>query len=455
MRRNAGARGTIMMLRILAVVSACVCFAASAEAVPVFRPQTSALLQTVQDGGQKRDVWRSPSSLDQFPRLGAADCARYGRENGYPECDGVPVAAKPAEAAAPPAPPLPPESEITESPAPLTAPLPVRRAGLPKQKTPSAWRSGTTRLETPEGPDDGLGKTLGALLIATFDGSDPIQDGPRWAAAALRDGRIGGVLLRGANIESPVQLIALTSFLTEGQRLPPLILIERPGGASDALTGKAGFQAVASAREIGAQGDALEAFNVYQQLADSLSAAGIGMNLGPSATACPDDGAAPDCFGSEPRHSAAFATAFSLAHQSRGVLTGLRYVPRSGGLAALYEIMKRKGPDALIVGDDLEMAKTLRLARYSGAIILDRAAENGRPRVGPILAEALRRSADMVLLRSSADLSGADLAAVRSAIDSGALSKARIEDAARRTAILRMQLKTTRSQVASQIGASQ
>ncbi|HEY7647057.1 MAG TPA: hypothetical protein VH858_18590, partial [Hyphomicrobiales bacterium] len=288
-----------MMLRILAVVSACVCFAASAEAVPVFRPQTSALLQTVQDGGQKRDVWRSPSSLDQFPRLGAADCARYGRENGYPECDGVPVAAKPAEAAAPPAPPLPPESEITESPAPLTAPLPVRRAGLPKQKTPSAWRSGTTRLETPEGPDDGLGKTLGALLIATFDGSDPIQDGPRWAAAALRDGRIGGVLLRGANIESPVQLIALTSFLTEGQRLPPLILIERPGGASDALTGKAGFQAVASAREIGAQGDALEAFNVYQQLADSLSAAGIGMNLGPSATACPDDGAAPDCFGSE------------------------------------------------------------------------------------------------------------------------------------------------------------
>jgi beta-glucosidase-like glycosyl hydrolase len=250
-------------------------------------------------------------------------------------------------------------------------------------------------------------------------------------------------------------LIALTSFLTEGQRLPPLILIERPGGASDALTGKAGFQTLASAREIGAQGDALEAFNIYQQLADSLSAAGIGMNLGPNATACPDDGAAPDCFGSEPLHSAAFATAFNLAHQSRGVLTGLRYVPRSGGLAALYEIMKRKAPDALIVGDDLEMAKTLRLARYSGAIILDRAAEAGRPRVGPILAEALRRSADMVLLRSSADLSGADLAAVRSAIDTGALSQARIEDAARRAGVLRMQLKATRSQIASQIGVTQ
>jgi hypothetical protein len=455
MRRNAGARGTIMMLRFLAVVSACVCFTVNAEAVPVFRPQTSALLQTIQDGGQKRDVWRSPSSLDQFPRLGAEDCARYGRENGYPECDGVPIAAKPAEAAAPPAPPSPQEPETTAPPAPLAAPLPVRRAGLPEKKPPSAWQSGTTRVETPDVPDDGLGRTLGALLIATFDGSDPIQDGPKWAAGALRDGRIGGVLLRGANIESPVQLIALTSFLTEGQRLPPLILIERPGGAGDALTGKAGFQALASAREIGAQGDALEAFTVYQQLADSLSAAGIGMNLGPNATACPDDGAAPDCFGSEPLHSAAFATAFNLAHQSRGVLTGLRYVPRSGGLAALYEIMKRKAPDALIVGDDLDMPKTLRLARYSGAIILDRAEEAGRPRAGPILAEALRRSADMVLFRSSADLSGPDLAAVRSAIDSGALSKARIEDAARRAGVLRMQLKATRSQFASQIGASQ
>lgn len=448
-------RGTIMMLRILAVVSICVCFAARAEAVPAFRPQTSALLETVQDGGQKRDVWRSPSSLDQFPRLGPGDCARYGRQNGYPECEGEPVAAKPAEAAALPAAPSPQEPETTESPAPLTAPLPIRRAGLPKKKTPSAWQSGTTRLETPVVPDDGLGKTLGALLIATFDGSDPIQDGPKWAAGALRDGRIGGVLLRGANIESPVQLIALTSFLTEGQRLPPLILIERPGGVSDALAGKAGFQALASAREIGAQGDALEAFTLYQQLADSLSAAGIGMNLGPSATACPDDGAAPDCFGSEPLHSAAFATAFNLAHQSRGVLTGLRYVPRSGGLAALYEIMKRKAPDVLIIGDDLEMAKTLRLARYSGAIIRDSAAEAGRPRVGPILADALRRSADMVLLRSSTDLSGTDLAAVRSVIETGALSKARIEDAARRAGVLRMQLKATRSQFASQIGAPQ
>jgi hypothetical protein len=220
----------------------CVCFAAGAEAVPAFRPQTPALLQTVQDSGQKRDVWRSPSSLDQFPRLGAKDCARYGRANGYPECDGVPIAAKPAEAAALPAAPSPQEPEITESPAPLTAPLPARRVGLPDKRTLSAWQGGTTRLETPVIPDDGLGKALGALLIATFDGSDPIQDGPKWAADALRDGRIGGVLLRGVNIESPVQLIALTSFLTEGQRLPPLILIERPGGASDALPARQAFR---------------------------------------------------------------------------------------------------------------------------------------------------------------------------------------------------------------------
>ena len=76
-----------MILRLFALSSACVCLAARADAVPMFRLQPSSPLETVQDRDEERDVWRSPqNSLANFPFLGRDDCARYGRKNGYREC---------------------------------------------------------------------------------------------------------------------------------------------------------------------------------------------------------------------------------------------------------------------------------------------------------------------------------------------------------------------------------
>jgi len=455
-----------MILRLFALLIACVCLTGKADAVPMFRPQLSSPLETVQDRNEKRDVWRSPRSLKNFPFIGQDDCIRYGRKNSYPECEGTPPEKPTSNAAVTPERPAIQKPQLVAPQVPPQAPLPVRRAKILDDEA-SPWRSGITTSEEPlaagASAEDGFAKTLGALLIVTFEGRNATEDGPKRVANALKQGRIGGVLLRGANIESPVQLKALTAFLAEGQVQAPLILIEHSGRSDNALAHAAGFQPIASPREVGARGDALEAFDIYQQMAESLAAAGVSLNVGPSASACRDDASAAtmDCFGSDPRHSAAFATAFNLAHQSQGVLTAMRYqAPVGGDDAALNEMAKRKAPDALVVGARIansplgtKTANTLRPAGYSGAILLDSFDEQG---AAEKLVDALNHGADMVLFRTAfaleAGLPDTALAGIRSAIGAGRLAQARLDDAVSHAASLRQQVQASQSRIVSRAG---
>lgn len=441
-----------MILRLFAPLIACVCLAGRADAVPIYRLQLSSPLETVQDRGEKRDVWRSPrNSLKNFPFIGQDDCARYGQKIGHRECDGA------SEADA---------TRKSRLVAPK-APLPVRRAKILDEKAAAPWEIGIAASEETlaAGPstEDRFAKTIGALLILAFEGRDPAEDGPKRVANALRQGRIGGVLLRRANIGSPTQLKALTAFLAEGQGQAPLILIEHSGGSDSALSQAAGFQPIAAPREVGARGDALEAFDIYQQMAESLAAAGVSLNVGPSASACQDDASAAttDCFGSDPRHSAAFATAFNLAHQSQGVLTAMRYqAPVIGDATAFNEMAKRKPPDALVVGAltanpslGTKTANTLRPAGYAGAILLESFDEQD---AAEQLVDALNHGADMVLFRTAFGLEtgfpDTALAGIRSAIHAGRLAQARLDDAASHTGLLRQQVRTSQSRIVSRAG---
>ncbi len=451
-----------MILRLFAPLIACVCLAGNAAAVPIFRLQPSSPLEAVQDRDEKLDVWRSPRKpLKNFHFLGQDDCARYGQKIGYPECKGA------SGADATPEPSAIQEPQLVAPQVPPEAPLPVRRAKILDDKAASSWRSGITTSEEPlaagASTEDRSAKTLGTLLIVTFEGRSAAEDGPKRVANALKQGRIGGVLLRRANIESPAQLKALTAFLAEGQTQAPLILIEHSGGSDNALAQATGFQPIASPRKVGARGDALEAFDIYQQMAESLAAAGVSLNVGPSASACRDDASAAtmDCFSSDPRHSAAFATAFNLAHQSQGVLTAMRYqAPVGGDAAALNEMAKRKAPDALVVGartaasrPGTKTANTLRPAGYSGAILLDSFDEQG---AAEKLADALNHGADMVLFRTAfaleAGLPDTALAGIRSAIGAGRLAQARLDDAVSHAASLRLQGHALRLRSVSRAG---
>jgi hypothetical protein len=450
-------RGTIMILRLIVFCGACACLAGRADAMPVLGLQLSSPLQTV----QSRDVWHSPqNSLDNFPLLGPEDCARYGRKNGYSECQGGRPEKSTSAVEQTPEPLAPQKAELV----PPQVPLPVRRARVLDEKAAPLARSPSTPPKEPSparvSADDQLAKTVGALLVVGFEGRSAAEDGPQRVATALRQGRVGGVLLRRANIESPTQLKALTAFLSRGQDRPPLIVIEHSGRPDDALARAAGFQPVASPREVGARGDALAAFIIYQQMAEKLATAGVTLNVGPSATACPSDAspATMDCFGSDPRHSAAFATAFNLAHQSRGVLTAMRYqVAAAGDGAAFSEMAKRKAPDVLIVGAHAanspparKTVNALRPAGYSGAILLDSIEQQD---AAEKLVSALSRGADMVLFRTASGLeagfSDKALGAIRSAIDAGRLAPARLDAAASRAASLRQQLQASPSRTVS------
>ena len=460
-----------MILRLFTLLCACICLAGRANAVPVLRLQLSSPLRTVQNQDESCDVWHSPqNSPMSFPLLGQKDCARYGRKSSSFECEDGRLE-KPVRAAGEtPEPPTPRKLELVGLPAPLQVPLPVQRARILDDKAAPPARIASI---TPEGPsaaagasaEDHLAKTIGALLVVGFEGRSAADDGPKRIANALRQGRVGGVLLRHANIASAAQLKELTTFLSRGQDQSPLILIEHSGGPDDALARAAGFQPVASPREVGAQGDALEAFNIYQQMAENLATAGVSLNVGPSATACAQDARAAtmDCFGGDPRHSAAFATAFNLAHQSRGVLTAMPYQAAAGDdVAAFNEMAKRKAPDVLIVGarvanapPDTEMANTLRPAGYSGAILLDSIDSQD---AGEKLVGALNSGADMVLFRTAsgldAGLPDTALAGIRSAIDARRLAPERLDAAVSHAALLRQQLQASQSRLVSRAGSA-
>jgi hypothetical protein len=457
-----------MILRLFILLTVCACLSGTGNAVPILPLHPSSSVQTVQNRDEKRDVWHSPqNSLENFPLLGQQDCARYGRKNGYSECESGP-SEKPESVAEETIEPPAAQPELVAPAVPLQVPLPVRRTKVVDGKAASpAGSAGTTSEQSSvvaASPEDHFAKTVGALLVVTFEGRSTAEAGPKRVASVLRQGRIGGVLLRRANIASPDQLKALTAFLAEGQSRAPLILIEQSGGSDNTLTRTAGFDPAPSPREIGARGDALQAFDTYQQIARRLAAAGVTLNIGPNATACPEDasGAMADCFGGDPRHSAAFATAFNLAHQSQGVLTAMRFQSSPRGDDALSEMAKRKGPDALVVSAQAAnvppgtATSTLRPSDYSGAILFESV---DRQAAAEKLVDALNRGADMVLFRTAlgleAGLSDAALADVRSAVDTGRLDRARLDDAVAHAASLRQQLQALRSRMVSGPGAGQ
>ncbi|MGF1619290.1 MAG: glycoside hydrolase family 3 N-terminal domain-containing protein [Rhodomicrobiaceae bacterium] len=180
---------------------------------------------------------------------------------------------------------------------------------------------------------DGLDEIIGQMILVAFDGIDPKQEGPRRTRAQAESGRIGGVLFTGRNVQSVRQLTDLAhSFKNATSEHPPFIAVTHEGGAGQPLSAEKGFSAYPSAGALGSANDPLNAFTVYQRMAEKLSAFGFNVNLGPTIDIQPttDTGISPDeshSYGSTPKHVVAFAKAFRLAHQQHGILTVLKHFP--------------------------------------------------------------------------------------------------------------------------------
>ncbi|MGH2377255.1 MAG: glycoside hydrolase family 3 protein [Candidatus Limnocylindria bacterium] len=172
----------------------------------------------------------------------------------------------------------------------------------------------------------------GALVWAGFDG--PQVPGP--LLDAIRDGRIGGLLLfayRG-NIRSKAQVRAMLAEATAAARrgglTPVPVALDQEGGP----VVRVGYRAVfPSAMAIGATGDPAYAERAARAVAEGLLADGFTVNHAPVCdvnTEPRNPVIGPRSFGDDPDLVAAFAAAWVRGSERAGVATSPKHFPGHG-----------------------------------------------------------------------------------------------------------------------------
>ena len=181
-----------------------------------------------------------------------------------------------------------------------------------------------------------LDRMIGQMLMVGFRGVTPEEAWPQKLAAQIKAGTVGGVLFMSHNVQSPQQLKTLTGYLQRVKSdIPILLAVDQEGGIVQRLSAEKGFQTYPTAKKIGESNDPLTAYSIYGRLATELTRYGFNMNLGPVVDLdrnhdSPIIAGKERSFGPLPKHVAAFAKAFCLAHQEAGVLTVLKHFPGHG-----------------------------------------------------------------------------------------------------------------------------
>jgi beta-N-acetylhexosaminidase len=245
------------------------------------------------------------------------------------------------EKASAPAEPAASKEEPVAAEQPPAAPEPVRETASkeppvapaePKTLAmPAAGAATPVLLAPPPEQNPRLGKVIGQMIMVGFGGVWLDETGS--IAAQIKSGRIGGVLFTPRNIQSPTQVRGLTSaFRNLNAETLPLLAVAQEGGSVHTLSPEKGFQPYPPASELGMGNDPLKAYALYQRMATELSYYGFNVNMGPVLDLYHGDpknisDAGGRSYGSQPKHVAAFAKAFRLAHAEQNVLTVLKHFP--------------------------------------------------------------------------------------------------------------------------------
>src|ERR1700748_2772127 len=116
---------------------------------------------------------------------------------------------------------------------------------------------------------------IGQLLLIGIPGKQ--LDAP--ARELIEAIQPGGVLLNGQNIESPAQVVELTSEIRSLIQVPPLIAVDQEGGRVDRL--KTIYSPMPAADLLRASGDASLAARLGEMTAEALRALGFNVNFAP------------------------------------------------------------------------------------------------------------------------------------------------------------------------------
>jgi beta-N-acetylhexosaminidase len=205
--------------------------------------------------------------------------------------------------------------------------LPGRSLSSPPTATP---------MPSPAEPE--LAVKAAAMLLVGFRGFDvePVT------AADLARG-LGGVVLFDRdqptggprNVESPGQVATLTAGLRAGAIAPLVISTDEEGGRVARLDERHGFPTTRSAAELGAMNDPAATEAAGREMAETLAAAGVNLNLAPvvDLNLNPDSpiiGALDRSFSADPQVVIEQALAFIRGHRAAGVLATLKHFPGHG-----------------------------------------------------------------------------------------------------------------------------
>ncbi len=186
-------------------------------------------------------------------------------------------------------------------------------------------------------PDPELDRMIGQLILVGFRGQSPRARDAARTIAAIRAGKVGGVLLLGHNIKSSAQLKGLTRALLNaaGNNLPPFISVDQEGGLVQRLGPKIGLRKYPSAAKVALSKSTSEAAKVYGQMARDLASHGINLNFGPVVDlkvnpSNPVIARVGRAYSKFPQEVTDFATAFIEAHNRHGVLTAAKHFPGHG-----------------------------------------------------------------------------------------------------------------------------
>lgn len=187
-----------------------------------------------------------------------------------------------------------------------------------------------------------LRRQIGQMIVAGFRGYEAGPDSE--IARAVRDLQIGGVIYfdrdvptgtNRRNIQSPVQLKALSAQLQSYAKTPLLITIDQEGGQVSRLKEQYGFSRTVSAAFQGRQNDPGETFAWATGTAETLAEAGINVNFAPCVDVnvnpkCPVIGARGRSFSSDPETVIRHAEMWVAAHYKKEVVTALKHFPGHG-----------------------------------------------------------------------------------------------------------------------------
>jgi len=196
-------------------------------------------------------------------------------------------------------------------------------------------------LGTPE-EEDRLDLWIGQMLMVGFRGTD-LKEGDSFLQA-LRDLHLGGVVLFDRdvptrsplrNIVSPQQVQKLTAQLQAVAEVPLLIAIDQEGGQIARLKARHGFSATPSQAELGRWDDQERTRSSAREVGELLASLGINLNFAPvlDLAVNPDNpiiAALERSYGAEPDRVERHARWTIQEFHRAGVLSAVKHFPGHG-----------------------------------------------------------------------------------------------------------------------------